>query len=140
MKLSKKIKDFQNILLDWFEGNGRSFQWRKLPLSDYEIIIAEVLLQRTKAETVSRFYDNFLQHFPNWHSLASSKLDELEIFLVPIGLYKQRANRLHNLAVYMDSKNGILTKDRKELERVPFMGQYIANGKRKCFKRGIDEN
>jgi len=127
LKHSEKIAFFQTTLLEWFHINGRSFQWRKSSISNYEIIISEILLQRTKAETVSKFYDDFLIKFPNWRSLASAELADIEKFLIPIGLYRQRAGRLHGLAKCMVSQNGELPNTRKELEQIPFMGQYIAN-------------
>jgi A/G-specific adenine glycosylase len=123
----KKIRFFQHAILEWYHTNGRSFYWRKKRLSNYQLVIAEVLLQRTKAETVAAFYPNFIQEFPNWKSLANASLKKIAKYLKPIGLYTQRSIRLKNLAIEMVKRNGRLPKDRKELESIPFMGQYIAN-------------
>jgi len=123
----EKIVFFQEQLLLWFKANGREFPWRDPSLNTYQIIISEILLQRTKAETVSKFYQNFLITFPNWETLANAKLKTIEEFLKPIGLFKQRAARLHKLAVYMVEKMGILPTERNKLEDISFMGQYIAN-------------
>lgn len=122
-----KIKFFQEQLLLWFENNGRTFPWRHPDLSSYQIIISEILLQRTKAETVSKFYNQFINDFPNWKSLANAELKVIENYLRPVGLYRQRALRLHHLAEYMVEKEGIIPTDRGQLEEVSFMGQYIAN-------------
>lgn len=122
-----KIKFFQKRLLQWYKLNGRRFYWRKKGLSNYQYIIAEVLLQRTRAETVANFYPDFITEFPNWKSLANSDLQRIENYLRPIGLYRQRSVRLKNLAIEMVKRNGKLPKDRQELESIPFMGQYIAN-------------
>jgi len=124
---SKNIKEFQFILLKWYKISGRKFHWRNKGLTNYQLIIAETLLQRTKAETVSRFYKQFIKSFPNWLSLASSNRRELESYLMPIGLYRQRAARLQSLAIEMQRRGGRLPKDRTELESIPFLGQYIAN-------------
>ena len=52
-----EIPLFQDKLLSWFKNNGRHyFAWRQKNLTAYEIVIAEILLQRTKAETVEKFY------------------------------------------------------------------------------------
>jgi len=124
---AKNVSEFQKLLLEWYAINGRHFPWRNRELSNYKIVIAETLLQRTKAETVSKFYDQFLKDFPNWASIVNSDLTAIEKYLRPIGLYRQRAIRLKNLAIEMRNRNGRLPKDRKELESIPFMGQYIAN-------------
>lgn len=123
----ENIRDFQNKHLAWYKKNGRTFPWRSNGLSSYKLVIAETLLQRTKAETVSRFYEQFLIDFPNWQSLANAELSKIEEYLRPIGLFKQRATRLKNLAIEMVKRKGILPIDRLELECIPFMGQYIAN-------------
>ena len=123
----EKVKFLQENLLIWYKTSGRRFYWRKKGLSQYQYIIAEVLLQRTKAETIAKFYPLFIAEFPNWLSLASAELNTIETFLKPVGLYTQRALRLQNLAKEMVKRNGRLPRDRNELEAIPFMGQYIAN-------------
>jgi len=123
----KKIEFFQGRILEWYAANGRSFPWRKKGLTHYDYVIAEVLLQRTKAETIAKFYPNFLKDFPNWKSLANADIQKLEDYLKPVGLYRQRSKRLMSLAQEMVKRNSKLPRDRKELESIPFMGQYIAN-------------
>lgn len=121
------ITEFQDKLLGWFRTNGRMFPWRDLGKTNYQLVIAEVLLQRTKAETVNKFYDSFIQRFPSWDSLNEATLETLEEILKPVGLFRQRAKRLKNLALEMANRHGVFPDDRKELEAIPFMGQYIAN-------------
>lgn len=124
---SKKKKEFQDFLLSWYKINKRKFPWRNRRLTAYQLIIAETLLQRTKAETISVFYNGFITSFPNWASLANANLKKIENTLKPIGLYRQRAKRLKKLAVEMVRRNGRLPRDRQELETIPYFGQYIAN-------------
>jgi A/G-specific adenine glycosylase len=125
--LPEKINFFQEKILEWYSKEGRTFYWRKKGLTHYQYVIAEVLLQRTKAETVAKFYPNFLNDFPNWKTLASADIQKLEDYLRPVGLYRQRSKRLMSLAQEMVKRNSKLPRDRKELESIPFMGQYIAN-------------
>jgi A/G-specific adenine glycosylase len=127
MTSDEKIKFLQKELLKWYKTNRRKFPWRNKSITNYQKVIAEVLLQRTKAETVAKFYPQFIKDFPNWKSLADVDVKKIEKYLVPIGLYRQRSVRLKNLAVEMVKRNGRLPKDRTELESISFMGQYIAN-------------
>lgn len=122
-----KVVFFQQEILLWYTHYGRNFVWRKKGLSNYEYIIAEILLQRTKAETVHKFYNEFVIKFPGWKQLAAAKQEKLEEALKPIGLYRQRSHRLIHLANEMVKRDGELPNDRKDLEAIPFMGQYIAN-------------
>ncbi|MGV0831089.1 hypothetical protein ACTS9D_02540 [Empedobacter brevis] len=129
IKISKKnIKLFQESLLNWFEKSGRHhLPWRMEGLTSFEIVIAEVLLQRTKAGTIERFYLGFLDSFPNWDVIATTGTGKIEEYLKPIGLYRQRAKRLKDLAVEMVNRKGVFPFQRKELEKIPFLGQYIVN-------------
>jgi A/G-specific adenine glycosylase len=124
---SANIKELQEVLIDWYSKMGRRFSWRADNLTPYHYVIAEVLLQRTKAETVENFINSFLIQFPDWKSLANSVVETIEISLKPIGLQKQRANRVRQLAVEMVKREGIFPSHRSELEQIPFLGQYIAN-------------
>jgi A/G-specific adenine glycosylase len=127
MNNRKKIEFLQEKILEWYKGSGRKFYWRKKNLPSYQYVIAEVLLQRTKAETVAKFYPQFIKQFPNWKSLANASLEEIASYLRSIGLQTQRSKRLKNLAIEMVKRKGVLPTDRSELEVIPFMGQYIAN-------------
>jgi len=93
----------------------------------YQRILAEVLLQRTQADTVSRFLPNFVDRFPNWSSLAAAKPVEIENLIKPIGLWQRRARSLSALAIEMVSRNGRFPASRVEIEKLPGVGQYIAN-------------
>ena len=124
---NKKVEFFQNKILEWYHIQGRTFLWRKKGLTHYQYVIAEVLLQRTKAETIAKFYPLFLTEFPNWKSLANANVKRIEKYLIPVGLYHQRSKRLMGLAQEMVKRNGRLPRDREDLESIPFMGQYIAN-------------
>ena len=123
----KNLMELQIFLLSWFASNGRKFPWRKSKLTNYQIIIAETLLQRTQAETVAPFYSKFILAFPNWNALSNQKIKSIENYLKPIGLYRQKAKKLKRLAIEMQKRNGRLSKDRKDLEAIPFLGQYIVN-------------
>lgn len=123
-----KITLFQEKILAWFDASGRHhLPWRKEGLSSYEIVIAEILLQRTKAGTIEKFYPGFLLNFPSWGTIADADLTILEQQLKPIGLYRQRAKRLKDLAEEMVRRESIFPKDREALEQIPFLGQYIVN-------------
>jgi A/G-specific adenine glycosylase len=123
-----KVVFFQYNLLAWFKDKGRHhLPWRTNNLNPYEIVISETLLQRTKAETIEKFYANFISRFPNWESIVETDTEIIEEYLKPIGLYRQRSKRLKDLAAEMARRNGQFPNEREELEQIPFLGQYIVN-------------
>jgi A/G-specific adenine glycosylase len=122
-----KLVRFRRALLGWYAKNGRNFPWRRKSASKYEIIVAEVLLQRTRAETVAGFYRDFIKEFPSWKKLAGANEKDLAIFLRPIGLWRRRSASLSALAQVISRRNGRFPRNREEVEALPGVGQYIAN-------------
>ena len=124
---NKDIKIFQQRIIKWFKENGRKFPWRNSSANNYQKIISEVLLQRTQAATVSKFFPSFIQKYPSWKKLGLATESELQNTLKPIGLHKQRGARMYKLAQEMKTRKGRFPKTREEVEHIPMMGQYITN-------------
>src|SRR4051794_29785731 len=82
----------------WFGRAGRDFPWRHWQ-DEYQLAIAEILLQRTQATTISGFIAGFLEKYPSGSTLASADPGELESTLRPIGMQRRRAMALRALAV-----------------------------------------
>lgn len=105
----------------------RNFPWRRRKASLYEQVVSEILLQRTRAETVAAFWPQFIQRFPSWQALACSSVDRIEYVLRPIGLSRQRAPRLRGLGLEMAKRRGQFSSNRQAIEELPGVGQYVAN-------------
>ena len=121
------IHYFRARMLEWYMQHGRSFLWRKRSASNYNKIIAEVLLQRTRAETVAQLFPSFLARYPSWSLLATANEDELIPLIRPAGLWRRRSRTLISLATEMSKRNGRFPKCREQIEALPGVGQYIAN-------------
>lgn len=121
-----EIEWFRDDLMAWYEQHGRDFPWRRTGTSLYQHVIAEILLQRTRAETLSGFYKSFIRKYDDWSALASVSVEELEQDLKPVGLATQRAPRINSLAQMMVQKNGRFPEDINELQALPAIGQYVA--------------
>lgn len=124
---NSQIEFFQNKLLEWYKENGRHFSWRNHSATNYEKIISEVLLQRTKAETVAKFFPTFIKKYPSWRQLGNATEAELKEMLKSLGLYNQRGSRLYKLAQEMKKRNGRFPESRDMVEEISMMGQYISN-------------
>jgi len=124
---SGDIQLFRKTLIRWYEAFGRQFPWRRPRAPRFHQVVSEVLLQRTRAETVAAFWPTFLSRFPAWSSLATASTGEVETLLKPIGLSAQRAPRLKALATAIAARSGRFPATRDELEALPGVGQYIAN-------------
>lgn len=121
------IRTFTKRLLNWYASHGRMFPWREPSRSNYEKVIAELLLQRTCARTVAHFYLAFLNQFNDWPVIATSNEEYIGQCLRPLGLWKRRAVSLKCLAIEMTVRNGVFPSTREEVEKLPGVGQYIAS-------------
>jgi A/G-specific adenine glycosylase len=121
------IHFLRKALIDWYAASGRHFPWRRAGASRFHQVVSEILLQRTRAETVAAFWPTFLSRFPSWSSLAAANVEDIEAFLKPIGLSAQRAPRLKALATAIAARSGRFPSTRDEIEALPGVGQYVAN-------------
>jgi len=123
----ESIDRFRSNLLIWADDNLRVFPWREGKLSNYKIIITEIFLQRTKVETVAKFMPGFFKTYPSWKKLDKASKKELELCLAPIGLSSRRSEVLDMLSHDMVKRNGRVPCARVEIDKLPGVGQYIAN-------------
>lgn len=123
----RKITNLGRFLREWFNDNARDFPWREPATGTYERICVEVLLQRTRAQTVAKIYEEFFRRFPDWEEIAQTDEFELGEFLKPLGLWRRRATGLKNLATYAASRDGVFPDTEMELAEVSAVGQYVAN-------------
>ena len=128
--LHRKINNlpwFRNKILKWYVSHGRHYSWRNKSATRYHQVIAEILLQRTKVDTVAAFLPVFMKEFPSWTVLSNVQEAKLRKFLKPIGLWRQRSAVIKNISVEMVRRNGKFPIKREEIEGLPGVGQYIAN-------------
>lgn len=126
--LQKSKELFVNRLLRWYKLNKRDFGWRRRFLTPYEVLILEIMLQRTPAERVNKLFDKFLKKYSNPHVLLSSSDKDLERSIQTLGLQKRRRMLLKNLAEYLTEKfDGHLPSTEEGLLQLPGVGRYVAN-------------
>lgn len=118
---------FDEVLLGWADDNLRDFPWRKIDNSPYSKIVTELLLQRTKADSVAKIYYDFFDKYPDWQSLSDAREADLESLIKPLGLHKRRVATLKKLANAILMAGGNVPRHRKEIDNLPGVGQYIAN-------------
>lgn len=126
-ELREEINWFRPRLRKWYKTNHRIFSWRKPQRTPYEVLIAEILLRRTQARTVAPVYSVFLKKYPNFAALAAASKRDLHRILKPLGLWRQKAPILIDLAKRAERNRDYLPSTRSELEALPHIGNYIAS-------------
>jgi len=136
-------KEIQKRLLSWYSEKGRKhLLWRK-NASPYRVLVAEVLLRRTRVDQVVPVFREIIEKYPDLNTLANAKQSQLEMIISPIGL-KSRAGVLINSAqqIVTEHKGEIPTRQEK-LQNLLGIGPYISNsilvfgyGKRRAIVDG----
>jgi len=107
-------------------GPRRQFPWRE-ECDPWRVLLAEVLLIQTDAARVAKVYPVLIAEFPTPCRLLEVSRERLEELLRPLGLYRQRAKRLLELAEQLKQKYGCnVPCEYEELRKLPGVGDYVA--------------
>jgi A/G-specific adenine glycosylase len=132
--LAAKKKIFAEKVLSWFQKQGRRLPWRRTR-DPYKVLVAEIMLQKTKAQQVEKVFPSFLKKYPDLPSLAKAKKPELRALMKPLGL-SYRAERLLSIAREIEKKfGGEIPKTPSQLAELKGVGKYIGNAVA-CFAFG----
>lgn len=131
------MNEFRRRILEWGKRNLISYPWRETG-DPYRVLVAEVLLHRTRAEQVLPIYEEFIRRYPDVDSLYRAEYDDLEVLLLPLGL-RWRIKKLHEMGRILVEKFGSrVPESYEELVTLPGVSDYIASAVR-CFAFGHPE-
>lgn len=130
-KLSKElpsaedIRSFRDEIIRWFDKNKRNYPWRETH-DPFKVLIAEMMLRRTKADQVKAVYDRLLAEYPDVETMTKAGSEELEQILYPLGL-KWRTPAFGLVAREVREKYQCkVPSTREELTTLPGVGEYVA--------------
>ncbi len=111
-------------LMTWGRMHVEHFPWRTAT-NKFHTLIAEILLQRTKASQVVSTYLKFTERYPDPASLAGACIPEVEDVIRPLGL-KWRAKLLIQLGQALEGFEWEVPDDQQALMRLPGVGAYVS--------------
>jgi len=120
------IKNFSNIILEWYGLNGRDLPWRRSK-DPYKIWLSEIILQQTQIIQGTSYYLKFVENYPTVKDLA--KAEEQDVLLLWQGLgYYSRARNLHKTAKdILSDYQGKFPENYNELIKLKGVGDYTAS-------------
>jgi len=124
MKHRQTVEHFRADLLDWVEDNLRSFPWRDTT-DPYEVLVAEILLQKTAAEKVEPIYTELLATYPSLNDLAEADHDRLGNIIYSLGFQNQRSNAL--IKIGQELRDSGVPQHFQDLLELPYVGRFAAN-------------
>lgn len=121
----KKIKNFQEDILAWYDRHKRDLPWRQTK-DPYKIWVSEIMLQQTQVATVIPYYERFISRLPDVEALAEVPEDELLKLWEGLGYYSRARNMQAAARQIMEEWEGVFPNNRKDLEKLKGIGPYTA--------------
>lgn len=122
---AENISLFRKKIIRWFNKNGRSYPWRETR-DPFRVLIAEMMLRRTKADQVKAVYERLFAQYPDVQSLAGGRNKSIGKILYPLGL-KWRMPAFTLVAREIKRKHeSTVPETREELKSLPGVGEYVA--------------
>jgi A/G-specific adenine glycosylase len=115
---------FRRRLLAWGREHRRSFPWRETS-DPWEILVAEVLLQRSRGKTVAKVHRELISLWPDPAAMSRARESSIARVIRPLGLTR-RAATLRAMAREVERVGGV-PDSFDELVALPGVGRYAAN-------------
>jgi A/G-specific adenine glycosylase len=137
------IINIRDAVTKWYMIHGRYFLWR-VNITPYKILIAELMLRRTRAEQVVPVYKEFINRYPVIGELAEAEIGDITPYVDKLGLRWRASNFIDAANYIIDNYKSVIPDKRDELIKIPGVGEYVAGAILTCaFNRSeyiIDSN
>lgn len=113
------------LLLSWYRSHARDLPWRA-DADAYRVLISEIMLQQTRAETVKPYYTRFIEAFPTVAALAAADEDTLLKHWEGLGYYSRARNLQRAAQRVLQDYGGVIPSAVEDLLTLPGVGRYTA--------------
>jgi A/G-specific adenine glycosylase len=107
----------------WYRQGHRALPWRETT-DPYRILVSEIMLQQTRAETVTGYYGRFLKAFPDTAALASADPEQVMNQWKGLGYYSRARNLQKAAQAVMRDCGGVFPDTMEGLRSLPGVGPY----------------
>jgi A/G-specific adenine glycosylase len=115
----------QGKILKYLYLLHRDFPWRH-KITPYRIMIAEFMLQRTRADQVEPVYKQFIKRYPSVVSLSKAKTKEIAQYTKHLGIHWRARHFITAAKFIMKEYKGRIPSNREKLLAIPGVGEYVA--------------
>ena len=130
-------------LLAWWDKHGRKhLPWQK-DRAPYRIWVSEIMLQQTRVETVTPYFERFMASFPDVQALAAAEADDVLAIWAGLGYYTRAHNLLKAARIVVVQHGGDVPRDFESLVALPGIGRStagailaLAHGQRRAILDG----
>jgi len=123
LEIQTQFPEIRRSLLLWYKKNSRNYPWRKTG-NWFHLLMAEMMLRRTKADQVLPVYKKFTEKYRTPKSAAELTQAEIRRLFEPLGL-SWRGRQIHKTIAYLSdhyAKRDPCPQDL--LKEIPGVGSY----------------
>ena len=121
--MTNKVELIENYLNELLPNVGCELNYNK----DYELVIAVMLSAQTTDAAVNGVTSTLFSKYKSLEELASAKVSDIEEIIHSLGLYKNKAKNIPEIAkIILISYGGKIPSDKDELQKLPGVGNKTA--------------
>lgn len=117
---------FSHELVLWYQQNKRDLPWRNTT-DAYVIWLSEIILQQTRVEQGTPYFNRFLERYPDVKSFAAATEDEILKLWQGLGYYSRGRNMLQTARLVQQNHNGTFPETYDQLIKLKGIGEYTAS-------------
>lgn len=118
------IRRIRRRLLFWGRAHYISYPWRR-ETDPWLTLVAEVLLQRTRAAQVEPIFRDFRERYPTAEALVRAGPAAAQAATARLGIHR-RGPLLYRLATAVKDNGGVPPADPRRLQEITGVGPYTA--------------
>lgn len=123
MTMINKTQIIQDYLDELLPNVGCELNYNK----DYELVIAVMLSAQTTDAAVNGVTSTLFSRYTTLEELASARVQDIEDIIHSLGLYKNKAKNIPEIAKFiLNSYGGKIPSDKDELQKMPGVGNKTA--------------
>jgi A/G-specific adenine glycosylase len=119
------MPDFSTLIISWYGIHKRNLPWRNTN-DPYPIWLSEVILQQTRVDQGTPYFNHFIALFPSIHDLASASEQTVLKAWEGLGYYSRARNLHHTAKTISNELKGVFPSTYAELLRLKGIGPYTA--------------
>jgi A/G-specific adenine glycosylase len=116
---------FTHALVPWYREHARPLPWRR-NTDPYPVWLSEVILQQTRVEQGTAYWQRFMERFPDVAQLAAASEDDVLRLWQGLGYYSRARNLLAAAQQVLNDHGGRFPSTHSGLLGLKGVGDYTA--------------
>jgi A/G-specific adenine glycosylase len=119
------MHNFPLLIAKWYRQNSRSLPWRNTN-DAYFIWLSEIIMQQTRIEQGTSYYEKFTSNYPTIIDLANADEQQILNDWQGLGYYSRARNLHHSAKMVRDDFDGVFPNTFNEILKLKGVGTYTA--------------